>query len=154
MTDTAESASDVCAAKTCAVSSAGIVEALSGAGSDLSVQAEALSATIIAIETARPAGSSVMRIRSARFFLRLFTVLNYVARREENTLKGLTKKRLLAENEFEVHAEMLEFLFLRVLHDRFGLGVLLHRNPLLVPVDRLGLLDQGGDHARKRARLL
>src|SRR6185503_10866230 len=148
MIDTAESASDGCAAKLCDVSSAGIVEALSGAGSDLSVQAEALSATIIAMQKARIAGSSEMRIRSARFFLRLFTVLDYVARREENALKGLTKKRLLAENEFEVHAEMLELLFLRILHDRFGLGVLFHRNPLLIPVDRLGLLDQRGDHAR------
>src|SRR5690348_9652800 len=49
---------------------------------------------------------------------------------------------------------MLEFFFLRVLHDGTGLGVLLHGRPLLVPVDGFGLLDERDNHAGKSSHLV
>src|SRR5581483_5901594 len=57
------------------------------------------------------------------------------------------------QEELEVHREVLELLLLGVRHDRPGVGVLLDVEPLLVPVDRLGLLDQGLDHPREGPRL-
>src|SRR5207244_8697615 len=44
---------------------------------------------------------------------------------------------------------LLELLLLRLLHDRLCLPVGLDRQALLVPADGLGLLLQGGGHARK-----
>ena len=45
---------------------------------------------------------------------------------------------------------MLELLQLRVGHDRLRLRVGLEGHPLLVPVDRLGLLRQRRDHPCER----
>ena len=59
-----------------------------------------------------------------------------------------------AEQELEIHREVLVLLVPRVLDDRASLGVLLDREPLLVPVDRLGLLGQRREHPGERACLL
>src|SRR5439155_9711491 len=90
----------------------------------------------------------------AGLVLRLLAVLDDVAGLEEDALDDLAEDRLAAEQELEVHAEVLELLLLRVLHDRARLAVALDREPLLVPADRLGLLDQRRADARESARLL
>jgi hypothetical protein len=48
---------------------------------------------------------------------------------------------------------VLELLALGVAHDGQRLGVGLHREALLIPADRFGLLGQRRAHARERARL-
>jgi hypothetical protein len=48
---------------------------------------------------------------------------------------------------------MLELLLLGVLHDGVGLRILLEHEALLVPADRLGLLDQRGADPGERAYL-
>jgi hypothetical protein len=55
---------------------------------------------------------------------------------------------MAAQQKLEVHAEVLELLGLRVLHDCAGFGILLDGQTLLIPVNRLGLLNQREDHAR------
>src|SRR5215210_1226798 len=48
---------------------------------------------------------------------------------------------------------MLELLLLGVFHDRQRFFVLFHGDALLVPADRLRLLDQRGDHSGEGPRL-
>src|SRR6185369_11903112 len=84
--------------------------------------------------------------------LRLVPQLHDVALGEEDALEHLAPLRLLAEEELEVHPEVLHLLVLRVLHDGLRLTVLLDGEALLIPADRFGLLDQRGDHAGKGAR--
>ena len=59
----------------------------------------------------------------------------------------------LAQQELEVHAEVLELLALGVAHDRARLVVGLDGEPLLVPADRFGLLGQGCAQPRERPDL-
>ena len=66
--------------------------------------------------------------------------------------RDLAPARRPPQQELEIHAEVLELLALRVVHDRGGLGVGLDREPLLVPADRLGLLGQRRAEARERSR--
>src|SRR5687767_6243009 len=75
-------------------------------------------------------------------FLGFVTELHDVAFREENPLEHLAPLRLPAQQELQVHAEVLHLLVLRVLHDRARLAILLDREALLVPADRLRLLDE------------
>ena len=56
-----------------------------------------------------------------------------------------------AQQELEVHAEVLELLAHGVAHDRRRFGVRLDGKALLVPADRLGLLGQRGAQAGERA---
>ena len=85
--------------------------------------------------------------------LGLLAVLDDVAGLEEDPLGDLAPDRRAAQQELEVHAEVLELLALRVAHDRPRLGVRLDRQALLVPADRLGLLGQRGAQTGERARL-
>ena len=66
----------------------------------------------------------------------------------------LAPQRRSSEEELEVHGEVVELLLLRVAHDRRRLLVALDRQPLRVPADRLGLLDQRRADARVRPHLL
>ncbi|MER8919808.1 hypothetical protein NKI10_07835 [Mesorhizobium sp. M0802] len=95
----------------------------------------------------RPAGLNPPSSRPARR-------LDDVAGGEQDFLQFRAPVFLLAQQEFQIHAEMLELLALRVLHDRLGLRVFLDRHALFVPADRLGLFDQRGDHAGKGPHLL
>jgi len=74
--------------------------------------------------------------------LGLLAVLDDVALLKEDSLGDLPPQRRAAEQELEVHAEMLELLALGVAHDCAGLAVGLDGHSLLVPADRLGLLGQ------------
>src|SRR5947207_1330713 len=98
--------------------------------------------------------STKAALREVRLLLRLLAGRDDVALREEDRLQDLAPLRLATQQELEVHPEVLELLQLRVLHDRPRLCVLLEREPLLVPADRLRLLDQRRGHARKGASLL
>src|SRR6476660_4786058 len=93
------------------------------------------------------------RRSSIDLFFRRFATVDDIALGEEDLLQFRAPVRTAAEQKFQIHSEMLEFLFLSVLHDRVGLRVLLDRHPLLIPTDRLSFLDQGGDHASKGPRL-
>ena len=79
--------------------------------------------------------------------------LDDVAFGEQDRLQCDAPLRRSAQQELEVHAEVLELLGLSVLHDRLRLSVGLERDPLLVPADRLGLLGQRRDHPSERPRL-
>src|SRR5258708_1197320 len=70
-----------------------------------------------------------------------------VALLEEDALKSCTPLGCSAEQQLEVHAEVLELLFLRAFHDGDRLGVVLHRHALLIPVYRLSFFDEAGDDA-------
>src|SRR5262249_49569725 len=59
-----------------------------------------------------------------------------------------------AKKELEVHAEVLELLALSVAHDVPGARVRLHREALLVPSDRFGLLCQRGAKASESSGAL
>ena len=87
-----------------------------------------------------------------RLGLRLLAVLDDVARFEQHALRDLTPDRSAAQEELEIHAEVLELLALGVPHDRLRLRVFFHRQTLLVPADRFGLLRQRGAQARERPR--
>ena len=84
------------------------------------------------------------RLVLGRLLLGLLTVLDDVALLEEDSLRDLAPKRRAAQQEFEVHTEVLELLALGVAHDRPSLAVWLDGHPLLVPADRLRLLGQRG----------
>src|SRR5919112_506916 len=101
--------------------------------------------------TVSSASVSSLGILIARL-LRLVAELHDVARREQDALEHLAPLRLLAQEELEVHPEVLHLLVLRVLHVRARLTVLLDREPLLVPADRLCFLHQRRDHAGEGAR--
>ena len=72
----------------------------------------------------------------------LLAVLDDVAVLEQNPERDLAPERGTAQQELQIHAEVLELLPLGVAHDRPRLGVRLDRHALLVPADRLGLLGQ------------
>src|SRR3954462_2137803 len=80
--------------------------------------------------------------------------LDDVAGREQDLLQLRPPVVLSPQQELEIHAEVLELFLLRVLHDGARLGVGFDGDALLIPVDRLGLLDQGGDHAGEGPGLL
>ena len=87
-------------------------------------------------------------------FRRLFALLaalHDVAVGEEDGLERLPPLGLFAQEELEVHAEVLHLLLLRVLHDRLRGLVLLQRDALLVPADGFRFLGEGRDHACERA---
>ena len=71
-------------------------------------------------------------------------MLDDVALLEEDPLGDLAPQRRAAQQELEVHAEVLELLALGVAHDRPRLAIWLDGHPLLVPADRLRLLGQRG----------
>ena len=107
-------------------------------------------------EPERSRASRCLRLGPATFDrlgLGLLAVLDDVAGLEEDALGDLAPDRRPAQEELEVHAEVLELLALRVAHDRLRHGVGLDREALLVPADRLGLLGQRGAQAGKRSRL-
>src|SRR5256885_16693685 len=85
--------------------------------------------------------------------LRLFAGLDDVALGEEDLLQGDPPVRRPADQELEVHPEVLELLALRVRHDRLRLGIGLECHPLLVPADRLRLFGHRRDHPGERAPL-
>src|SRR6185369_3464264 len=87
------------------------------------------------------------RAESVDGFLGLLAALDDIAGAEQNGLELLLPVGGPAQQEFQVHAEVLEFFLERVLHDCLGLLVLLQRDALGVPADRLRLLDQRRDHA-------
>ena len=82
------------------------------------------------------------------------TVLDDVSRLEEDLLEGDVPLLVAADEELQIHSEVLELLLLRVLHDRARLCILLECEALLVPADRLRLFDQGSAHASKRPGLI
>src|SRR5512141_1803074 len=86
-----------------------------------------------------------------RRFFALLAALHDVPAREENAFQSVPPHRLLPEQELEIHPEVLHLLLLGVLHDRLRLFILLQRDALLVPPDRLGFLGQRRDHAREGA---
>ena len=86
-------------------------------------------------------------------FLGLLAVLDDVALLEQDPACDLAPERRAAQEEFEIHAEVLELLSLRVAHDRKRLAVGLDGESLLVPADRLGLLGQRGAQPREGPRL-
>src|SRR4051812_37174716 len=72
---------------------------------------------------------------------------------EQDLLQDLPPLRRAAEQELEIHPEVLELLELRVLHDGARLRVALDRDALLVPADGLRLLEERRAHAREGAGL-
>src|SRR2546421_2191690 len=97
--------------------------------------------------SAEAAGLAVLRV------LRLLAALDDVALGEENRLQRNPPFRRSADQELEIHAEMLELLALGVGHDRLRLRVGLERHPLLVPAAGLRLFGQRRDHPGERACL-
>ena len=99
-------------------------------------------------QTADPERNASGERRSARggvldgLLLCLLAVLDDVAVLEENPERDLAPERGTAQQELQIHAEVLELLPLGIAHDRPRLGVRLDRHALLVPADRLGLLGQ------------
>ena len=87
-----------------------------------------------------------------RLRLRLLAVLDDVTGLEQDPLRDLAPRRRAAQQELEIHREVLELLALGVLHHRDRLGVGLDRQALLIPADRLGLLGQRRAQARERPR--
>src|SRR5205823_12243240 len=81
-----------------------------------------------------PCGPTPSRV-VARVLLRLLAVLDDVALSEQDLAQDRAPRRCAAEQELEVHAEVLELLLLRVAHDRARRLVLLERDALLVPAD-------------------
>src|SRR5215208_3433286 len=98
-------------------------------------------------------GIRASKLRTASFFLRLFAVLDDVARLEEDAAERLPPGWLAPKQELQVHAKVLELLLLGVPHDRPRLLVSLDGETLRVPVDRFGLLDQRSADAREGANL-
>ena len=98
-------------------------------------------------------GTSTRRVVVVRGLLGRLAVRDDVALLEQDPPRDLAPLRLLAQQELEVHAEVLELLADRVGHDRARGRVRLDRQPLLVPADRLGLLGQRGAEAGEGARL-
>ena len=78
----------------------------------------------------------------AEFVFGLLAVLDNVAFLEKDVLEHSPPFRSPARQELEVHREVLELFLLGVLHDRPRFGILLEREALLVPTDRLRLLDE------------
>src|SRR5579883_2128668 len=94
---------------------------------------------------------------SAHLFLGLFALLaelDDIAVLEQYLLQRGVPFGLLAQQEGQVHAEVLELFLLRIGHDRAGRLVFLDREALLIPVYGLGLFRERGDHAREGACLL
>src|SRR6476661_9354697 len=92
------------------------------------------------------------RPTSVDVLLGLFAERHDVANGKQNPFQLATPVSLVTEQEFKIHSEVLEFLLLRILHDRLRRTVLLDRDALLVPANRLRLLDERGNHARERPR--
>src|SRR6266516_1937887 len=65
--------------------------------------------------------------------LSFLTVLDDVAALEENILQNLAPLRAAAEQELEIHSEMLELLVLSISHDGARFPVLFQRQTLLIP---------------------
>ena len=81
-------------------------------------------------------------------------VLDDVARLKQHSLGDLAPLRRAPQEELEVHAEVLVLLADRIGHHGSRFRILLDRQPLLVPADRLGLLGQRRAQPCERARLL
>jgi len=79
---------------------------------------------------------------SLSFLFRLVAVLHDVAGLEEDALRDLAPFPVPTQQKLEIHAEMLEFLVLRVPHDGSRLAVLLQGEALLVPADRFRFFDE------------
>ena len=88
-----------------------------------------------------------------RVFFGILPVLDDVAFFKKNSLQNLTPRGFPAAEEFEVHAEMLELLLLRVPHDRPGLFIFLDRDALFVPANCLRLFRKRSNHTREGAHL-
>src|SRR6202000_2877512 len=80
-------------------------------------------------------------------------VVDDVTLLEQDALGDLTPARHLAQQELEVHREVLELLPLGVWPDRRGVGSGLERESLLIPADRLALLFERGAEAGEGAGL-
>jgi hypothetical protein len=87
-------------------------------------------------------------------FLGLFSAFHNVAFLEQDLLQYPLPLWLAAQQKFQVHSEMLEFLALRISHNRSGISILFNRQPLLVPVDSVCLFYQRRYHAREGPRFL
>src|SRR5438034_7282925 len=85
--------------------------------------------------------------------LSLLTVLDNVAALEEDILQHFAPLRAAAEQELEIHSEVLELLVLSISHDGARFPVLFQRQTLLIPGNRLRLLDERGNHTRERTGL-
>src|SRR4051812_21495806 len=94
----------------------------------------------------RPRGglSSKMRLRqcSIDLLFRRLCAFDYVTLGEKNTSELGPPVLVAAEQELQVHTEVLEFFLLRVRHDCFGLLVPFDRHPLFVPAYGFRFLDQ------------
>src|SRR5256885_1256354 len=90
---------------------------------------------------------------SAGIVFRLFTMLDDVAFLEEYVLEDNAPLGSAAQQELEIHPEMLELFALGVPHNRSCVTILLDREALLIPADCFGLLDQRRDHAREGSGL-
>src|SRR3954451_13519745 len=98
------------------------------------------------------AGSATLRVALERLRLGLFAVLHDAAGLEQHALRDLAPCRRAPQQELEVHAEVLVLLADGVLHHRDRLGILLDRDPLLVPADGLGFLGQRRAQTREGPR--
>src|SRR4051794_10700255 len=103
--------------------------------------------------SARTRAPRFIRTSPFRGLLGFVAMLDDVARLEQNAFECVAPLRFLAQQKLEVHAKMLHLLVLRVAHDRERVFVFLDREALLVPTDRLRLLDERGDHACEGASL-
>ena len=83
-----------------------------------------------------------LRTSSIDLLFRRLCALNYVTLGEKNTSELGPPVLGAAEQEFQVHTEVLEFLFLRIRHDCFGLLVPFDRHALFVPAYGFRFLDQ------------
>src|SRR4030095_9108642 len=81
-------------------------------------------------------------------------VLDDVALLEEDLLQGEAPFLLAPGEELQVHREVEELLALGVLHDRLRGRILLQREALRVPADRLCFLLQRRDQAGEGSSFL
>src|SRR5207248_1240605 len=92
-----------------------------------------------------------MTVESSALLVRLLPMLDDIAGLEQNVLENRSPLRRLAEQEFEIHPKVLELFLLRIAHDGARRFVLLDRDALLVPADRLRLFGEWSNHASKRS---
>src|SRR5690349_14514280 len=85
---------------------------------------------------------SILKTVSVCFLFRGHALFDDFASGEQYRFEFLAPEWGAAEEEFEIHSEVLEFLFLGIFHDGPRFRVAFDSNALLVPANRLRLFDE------------